>query len=454
MWDIAKLLIGIFLIVAFLSLGNITQSKKVDNFMLFMIFATIGIGTFFSVLPNDDIDIRYLQASWYLYVTDIPLIYYFGKFLKHAHFKGTKAISIDKLIFLFVTLCYLSTLWSTNKSAAFWGATNIAKFAWIFYIFKNMIDLETQRIYILNGLVASVWFQGIVGIAQKLNGGTIGLSFLGEHESGLRTRILDGETSMGVAGTFAHSGNFAVFLVFALFMLLLNKNHIKHNRFLATITLILISLYLAGSRTVLAVAFLILIIYYLSEIRIKLTVKKFVILVTVPALVVLFIVINYDALIELFSGISFINQISNRLIQWQIGWNEIKQRILLGHGINNYTDWMSMKYPGLYSTSFYYQNMIHNTYLQIWFDVGIVGLVLFCDLFIFSFISYFKSKEHSNFQIASLFFLVFTLGYYWTGWGMLKEPNANLVWIAFGLVYNKSDFLFENKFINWKKGRT
>jgi O-antigen ligase len=133
-------------------------------------------------------------------------------------------------------------------------------------------------------------------------------------------------------------------------------------------------------------------------------------------------------------------QYQNRFTHLALGWTEISKSWLWGYGANNYADHMALAYPGAFSTSFLLTNPIHNTYLQYWFDLGVVGLVIILGLNArvvrrgFEYV-----KNGTNPEIGAMALLVVTalLIYYFTGWSGMKEPMVCFFWIVSGLVYNE-----------------
>lgn len=450
MMGLLKFILGICTYIIFLVIGDRYGNKKYDNYMLFFIFASFGIRNFFCVVPENIEAIRYLQGSWYLYLYDIPLIYFGGRKIKYGFksFPSSGKVT-ERFAYLFAISAFLSIFQAINKSSAFWGAIDILKFIWIYFIMKSMVNLVEQRKYILRGIMVSVWFQGCIALLQKIKGGVIGLSFLGETEIAFRIREVGGVTSMGIAGTFAHSADFAIFMLFAITILLFNEDYIDKIKLLPTIAVALITLYFAESRTVLGLSLIVFGAYYLKGLKRKISIWQLLITLGGPIIVLIVWIILSDRIMQLFGGNDWIFQISNRLAHWKIGWNEIIQKPIVGHGINNYTDWMRTLYPELYSYHFYYTNPIHNSYLQIWYDTGIIGLIAYVFMLISCIVYFIRVNNKSSFKIVGFLFVCITMVYFWSGWALLKEPITNMLWISMGLLHNNTDyhkkFIFEKK---------
>ena len=179
--------------------------------------------------------------------------------------------------------------------------------------------------------------------------------------------------------------------------------------------------------------------YYIHNFQKKISVWKICIIFLGPIIVGIVAFIIKDKIYELFTGGDWTIQIMNRLNQWSVGWKEITQKPIWGHGINNYTDWMKVLYPEMYSYHFYYTNPIHNSYLQIWYDTGIVGLISYLLIIINSLFYLFKYHQRSNFQIIGGLFVCASMIYFWTGWALLKEPITNMLWVSLGFIHNTTN---------------
>lgn len=430
-----RIFFAIIIIFAVVFISYCMGNKKADNLAIYLIFALIGIRTSFTVIPVNFEGTHYLQSTWIIYLTDFPIIYLITRWIRKKRFNEFHSKTF-KFVLMYFFVAVLSILVATNKYTSFWGAMNLIKFVAIFIIFTDYISIRENRYCIINGIMTAVIFQAVVAILQRISGGTIGLSMLGEVDTAFRTRIVNGEISSGVAGTFAHSSDLAVLMLFGLTILFFNAKYINKLKLYIFLGIGLVVLLLAESRTMLALTVIVVIIGYLKLIKKKVRLWEFFMIIIVPMAALLFILIYIDQIYSMFIMSDAIDQVFNRLNQWLIGWNEIVKRPFLGYGINNYVDYMQLTYPGL-SDTFYYSNPIHNIYLQIWFDVGIIGLICFILVIISSIISLSKNKIKDEMCIAGFVFVIVALVYGIDGWGMLKEPSTNMLWISLGLMNNQ-----------------
>ena len=176
-----KFVLGLTLLFIIIFVGVKLGNRKLDHFMIVLIFALLGIRSFFSVIPDNIAAIRYLQGSWYFYITDIPIIYFFSRYIKNNRYiKVLTCTTItERLAKIYIIFALFSIFQAANVSAAFWGVANIIKLFFLYIIFAKYISLEEERKYIIKGIIISVWFQCTIGIIQKVKGGMLGLAALG-----------------------------------------------------------------------------------------------------------------------------------------------------------------------------------------------------------------------------------------------------------------------------------
>jgi O-antigen ligase len=122
---------------------------------------------------------------------------------------------------------------------------------------------------------------------------------------------------------------------------------------------------------------------------------------------------------------------SGRIYIWQACWMEIQNNYWLGHGFSyeEYSKWDKAYYKILPMLIHNYGN-IHNSYLTIWLNTGLLGLIAF----LFGIIRYvvkfqFKSKLLAPFIFAS-FFLAFFESYLVAS----LNPYTWQLWFAFFIV--------------------
>ena len=99
---------------------------------------------------------------------------------------------------------------------------------------------------------------------------------------------------------------------------------------------------------------------------------------------------------------------SGRYIAWNYAWQQINDQgfFLFGAGFEN-EGWV-MKQGRAYLESMGHQGGVHNSYLALWLNTGIVGLVIYLRSFILIFI---KASKNTSIALAIMFSVLFSVLY-------------------------------------------
>lgn len=99
---------------------------------------------------------------------------------------------------------------------------------------------------------------------------------------------------------------------------------------------------------------------------------------------------------------------SGRYFAWQFAWQKINEggHFLIGAGFSNDEHVMRQNYP--YLRSMGHQGGVHNSYLTLWFNVGVVGLLIFLRSFVLIF---FKANKKVPIAFAVMFSVLFSVVY-------------------------------------------
>jgi O-antigen ligase len=106
----------------------------------------------------------------------------------------------------------------------------------------------------------------------------------------------------------------------------------------------------------------------------------------------------------------------------------IKKNWLFGSGIGNYTKTLAVKEP---QRPWYYLQPVHNTFLLVWAETGIFGLLFFIALLGFLFLQSVKKKNILSLSILSILAIIMIFDHYlWSlHFGIL------FFWIIIGFIY-------------------
>lgn len=425
------LTISIATILFFLSVSRARNLFDcIFNFLLPIAF-TITKTVWIAHPLQKTLGILSVSAGLYICASDIIILYLL---LRIPCFQSKYSIGKGLLI-IYIIIAAISSASAYTLEFALAGILLYLKCFVIYEWFSSHPNLKQQIKYFIRGSEVALLFQGIIAILQKMFNGTIGLSFLGENNDALRYRIVNGTIDRGAAGTFEHSSKLAIFVIFVSFLILFNeKNKFKKWFLLIWASLIL---YLAASRTAIFI-FLLAIVYNIWKTQ-SWTFKKNKLILTMILLfigITCGIVVVNKGVLAFITDSDFVFQINNRLNHWQLALSYITQRWLLGYGLNNYASKMTT----INSSNFYFLNPVHNNYLLNWFELGILGFILYIAIFIAYFLKVKRYKYASGLKKGALLFLICVVIYNLTGWAFASPTSIYLLWISFALIeQNKTE---------------
>jgi len=202
------------------------------------------------------------------------------------------------------------------------------------------------------------------------------------------------------------------FILFQLFKDTFSKmNILSRINNITIISVIMLTLYLTGSRTSWLALLIFLFFRQFSGIS-----------PTISLVMVLFIVLVYDYVFIL--GLTMIDQLglgnqfrlegaqsienaSGRTIAWRYAWEEIQKNMFFGRGWSYDEYWIFgpiQKTLNLLN----HQGGVHNVYLILWLNTGAVGLLLY----LFSFIQlFFEAAKNSGLALPILFACLFVANF-------------------------------------------
>jgi len=97
---------------------------------------------------------------------------------------------------------------------------------------------------------------------------------------------------------------------------------------------------------------------------------------------------------------------SGRLIAWEFAWSNIKESILIGKGIG-YDEYMMRKNYKMLSKAGH-EGGVHNTYLIMWLNTGLLGLIFYLRGL---FILFIKASKHNSYAFPVLFAVLFSINF-------------------------------------------
>jgi len=303
-----------------------------------------------------------------------------------------KATSLDKPVIFYLILGCLSLIWSVNIYNSILALPIFLAGPVLYFIVSNSMREQNKIEKLLLVIIIMGTVMGAYGILQYLG---IDFGFWG------------GNVGRGqVFGLFGNVNYFAEYLILPLALVIgfiFSKTQIFHRIFLLVAFIIMsAAIFLTFTRgSYLAIAISIPVIFFLyyrssSNDTNKKYYKKIILLfllLTIIALVMIYIPnpLNQEnkplgrlrsrvTIESLTSG----HNVVRRIATWKFTWMMIEDYPLLGSGVGTY-GYQSLKYQAdffaqgqnrdIYPHGFAVQ--AHNEYLQIWSELGIIGLLLF-----------------------------------------------------------------------------
>lgn len=431
---ILGVLLGVLFIVDYLT----KKMKNVDSVYVFLFLSLFSFDRIcIAITQPDTLLLRYVNDYCNLSVLDLMV---FLMFLRLLHLKTNykKYDTCSVLLILLFGFNLLSLFQSTNISATVWTCVRYLKLWVVFQYFKYVFDFEKHGNSLFKGALFGIMPQFFISFFQLLKKDAIGLTFLGEVKT-LSVRNVDGSTNFRPSGTFEHPANMAFFAMF-IFTLCLYEKRLKRitRYFIMMCCLMLIAL--AGSRTIMVLTLLAILIWVKQNGKKK---NNF-ILISLGVLGISTIVVftsTFDGIKDLFFNSDWTEQIVNRTTHWALLMTYIVKKPILGYGANTYTDitYYAASIANTLNTRFYLSNPCHNIYLQLWFDLGIGGVLCYITILINGMMRYFKVYKNVYIDerpiLTSCFVFVCVLSIYnFTGWAGLKDQTNYMLYMMLGLL--------------------
>lgn len=180
----------------------------------------------------------------------------------------------------------------------------------------------------------------------------------------------------------------------------------KPEKWLIYLVFIILAYY-TGSRNTLLSIILFLLLVRIFKISVFLGILFFVFFTTLTQL----FLDNYNSII-LFLGLEEVfrldtlDQASGRLIAWQFAWQNIQKNIFLGKGFAYDENLMRSNFE--YLSKLGHEGGVHNTYLILWLNTGLIGLLAYFRAFLLLFI---KAAKNSHLAIPTMLAIMFSINF-------------------------------------------
>lgn len=279
------------------------------------------------------------------------------------NFKPPKT-PVNLILYAICAIVFITFLRSAYFSESVRGFIRIVKFILLFFALVEFFSEDEKRIKrIFWVIMAAACFTFLNGIFQSI----YGFDILRHH------RINDLDYLRRINASFIHSNDFGAYIIFVLpvsfcfFCSCLKKNQ---RIFLALNFLLGAYCLIKTSSRGAWLGFLIGLIVYFFFYKRRLS-------IVVPLAVVLFVMFSphgLDRIKSLF--VSEHNTVWERMQLWKGTWEMVKVHPFFGFGINTFSRYFHLFKPEIYPDLRY----THNSYLQMWSEIGIFGLLTYFGL--------------------------------------------------------------------------
>lgn len=274
---------------------------------------------------------------------------------------------------------FLSVFWSMDKELTFLQSLRWMEFgALVVLLGSGLLTKET----ILKYLFWGAFFQVLIAVGQYFYQGSVGLYFLGEPRLGadyfnIAKMDLGGEKILRAYGTFSHSNLFGGYIFVCLSLLIQSihkQNYLKRSHFLI---IFLIGLLISFSRTAWIAFFVFLAMLVLMK-AVKVNWKQ--LILTGVLIIFVLVVFSLDKVIVSRIMDFSLNAWDERLVFSGIAREIISSNYLLGIGTGTFV--LAMPTAVSSALSPWLFQPVHNFFLLVFSEIGIVGLLLWLTVFI------------------------------------------------------------------------
>ncbi len=322
----------------------------------------------------------------------VPL-FLFGFFLLHRH-KFPPTPELFKYFVPFLLIAVVSLIYSIKIDVGLKKTFSYILMYFTVPVYVNYLHHHYGKLFWNSLLTFLVWML-VIGLILGVVAPQIGM--------------IPGDRFKGILGNPNGLGIF-LNLVFILWIVAkeykLTSFNDKENKLI--IAVILLSLFWSGSRNGMMSIFLFYLTYRLIKIHwsVAIVVVLFVLVFEEVIFLVFIETIKFFQLDNYFR-VDSLEEGSGRKIAWIFAWEIIREKFFfIGGGFGNDENIMRPNYKWLSRQG--HEGGVHNSYLSMWFDTGIIGVVSY---FLGLIITLFKSMKKSYLPLAFLVSFLFNITY-------------------------------------------
>lgn len=321
------------------------------------------------------------SSGFYNTFYDFPLLMLYLFWIPQVFITKIAKIHFSKLDFCMLSLIgmsFLSMYNATDKQLCLYAISRLIVMYFIFFYMANAITSKRDLKFIIVPILIGLFLESLLGIFQYCRGQAFGLGLIGEMQE-----LVTFRTISRVGGTFGHPNAFARYLGFLVPLAISLQFAPIKRRYkifcgltaLTAISALIITLSRAAWGGFIISMFILLFLGFKARLF---SLRKAVSIVVVG-------VILLTIVIFVFRGVIFTRLFSDdygaawsRMPLMKVALNIIKTHPFLGMGINNYAEVMQRYDNTIEGISFKMPyDTVHNSYLLIASEIGIMGLLLF-----------------------------------------------------------------------------
>lgn len=385
---------------------------------------------FFDFAYVDGILVDYLIPT--VYLTDILIwgLLGFWAFRAFRDFRGFSVRNSFVLCLGFLLVASFSVFRAVNQPAAVYKWLKLLEYVLFALYVSKHVDLKKDWARIVTLLSVGVIFESVLTIAQWFNQGSIfGYWFFGENRytaatPGIAILDLAGIRKVRPYGTFPHpnvlGGYLAISVPWIFYEIISQARKAKREGqncsaklktfYMVTFIWGTVSLYLSFSRSA----------WFVGALGLLLTSG-----LSWRRGLASFLLAPFSSLLTTLSVVR------RAELNW-IALQMIKDNPLLGVGLNNFT--VMMDEYGRISGWARFLQPVHNIYLLIASEIGLLGLLIFLGLLVFAFDLLLKNRKFLLLiSLTQIVLLGLADHYLWT-----IQQGSLLFWFILGLVFSRS----------------
>lgn len=400
-------------------------------------------------------------TSAFIYLTDILIfilfLFWFFRSRKKRFFRdGIKiakgmAAKCGFWLVVFLAVALVSLIQARNIQLGFYHWFKLLEFALLFFYVKNNFRDLFNFTRLAQTLVMSGFIQSLIVFGQYAGQKSLGLKFLAESHldagiNGVAKIIVDGVTIIRPYGSLPHPNILATFLLLCIFCLyflwLAKKRSFVWNCLLITAGFFIISAFwFSFARTAILVFLILIPLYFILLLRQK---HEPIYEKPIGKIILIFLffvfcsslctVLAWTEISSRFAISSSEQAVSLRTFYNKTAFSIISAHPLSGIGLGNFV-WEISQMLDLMSS--WLHQPVHNIYLLITSETGLLGLVVFL-MFLFLILSQVRAVKNAPYLgLVIIFYGFLFIGlfdhYFWT-----LQQGQLMFWLVLGILASES----------------